>query len=61
MLLENAGFLNVHLEDAWWDAVAAYGDVDHHRPHITYEHPKTHAKYVFNVVVWWGASQGLDE
>jgi hypothetical protein len=40
---------------------AAYGDEDHRRPDITCEHPKTHAKYVFDLVVWWGASQGLDE
>jgi hypothetical protein len=40
---------------------AAYGDVDHRRPDITCEHPKTHAKYVFDLVVWWGASQGIDE
>ena len=56
MVLENAGFLNVQLEDDWWDVGAAYGDVDHHRPDITCEHPKTHAKYVFDVVVWWGAT-----
>ena len=40
---------------------AAYGDVDRRRPDIICEHPKTHAKYVFDVVVWWGASQDLDE
>ncbi len=51
----------MQLEDAWWDAGAAYNDADHRRPDITCEHPKTHAKYVFDVVVWWGASKGLDE
>jgi hypothetical protein len=51
----------VQLKDAWWDAGAAYGDVDHRRPDITCEHPTTHAKYVFDVVVWWRASQGLDK
>jgi hypothetical protein len=61
VLRGNAGFLNVQLEDDWWDVGVAYGDVDHHRPDTTCEHPKTHAKYVFDVVVWWGASQGLDE
>jgi hypothetical protein len=34
-------------------------DEDHRRLDITCEHPKTHAKYVFDFVVWWGASQGL--
>jgi hypothetical protein len=58
---QNAGFLNVEVEDVWWDAGAAYGDEDHRRPDITCEHAKTHAKYVFDLVVWWGASQGLDE
>ena len=64
MLLKNASFLNVQLyiEDASWDVGAAYGDVDHHHQDITCEHPTTHAtEYVFDVVVWWGASQGLDE
>ena len=61
MLSKNDGFLNVQLEDAWWDAGAAYGDADHRRPDITCEHPKTHAKYIFGVVVWWGVSKGLDE
>jgi hypothetical protein len=51
----------VHLDDAWRDVGAAYGDVDHRRPDTTCEHPKTHAKYVFDVVVWSGASPGLDE
>jgi hypothetical protein len=60
-MLENAGFLNVELEDVWWGVGATYGDEDHHRPDITCEHPTTHAKYVFDLVVWWGASQGLDE
>ena len=49
---ENAGFLNVKLEDVWWDVGVAHGDEDHHRPDITCEHPKTHAKYVFDLVVW---------
>ena len=61
VMLENAGFLHVVLEDVWWDAGAAYGDADHRRPDITCVHPTTRAKYVFDVVVWWGASAGLDE
>jgi hypothetical protein len=28
-----------------------YGDEDHRRPDITCEHPTTHAKYVFDLVV----------
>ena len=50
-MLENAGFLNVELEDVWWGVGATYGDEDHHRPDITCEHPTTHAKYVFDIVV----------
>ena len=61
VMLENDGFLNVQLEDAWWDVGVAYANVDHHWSDITCEHPKTHAKYVFDLVVWWGAIQGLDE
>ena len=61
VLLKNAGFVGVEYEDAWWDAGAAYEDSDHRRPDITARHPVTGVKYVFDVVVWWGASQGLDE
>ena len=61
VMLENAGFLHVELEDVWWDVGAAYGDADHRRPDITCVHPTTRAKYVFDVVVWWGASVGLDD
>jgi hypothetical protein len=61
VMLANAGVLHVELEDVWWDVGAAYGDEDHRRPDITCEHPTTHAKYVFDLVVWWGASAGLDE
>jgi hypothetical protein len=40
------------LDDAWWGVEGAYGDVDHLRLDITCEDPKTHAKYVFDVIVW---------
>jgi hypothetical protein len=41
-----------HVDAAlWWDVGVTYGNVDHRRPDITCEHPTTHAKYVFDIVV----------
>ena len=59
-VLDNAGYLEVQLEDVWWDAGAAYGDVDHRCRDITYIHPRFGKKLVLDVVVWWGSSRGQE-
>eukprot|EP01052_Picozoa_sp_SAG31_P019947 SAG31_NODE_1478_length_8183_cov_5.227992_7_plen_263_part_00 len=60
-MLTNAGFVDVKLEDKWWDVVVAYDDADHRRPDITCLHPVTRAKWVLDVVIFWGDSKGVDE
>eukprot|EP01052_Picozoa_sp_SAG31_P030100 SAG31_NODE_3059_length_4678_cov_1.833657_1_plen_129_part_00 len=59
-MLTNAGFVDVKLEDKWWD-VAAYDDADHRRPDITCLHRVTRAKWVLDVVIFWGCSKGVDD
>eukprot|EP01050_Picozoa_sp_SAG11_P028036 SAG11_NODE_7342_length_1158_cov_1.710104_1_plen_208_part_00 len=59
-MLQNAGFIDVRLEDMNWDAAARYDEADHRRPDIsTCLHPVTRAKWVLDVVVWWGDSEGV--
>jgi hypothetical protein len=55
VLLQMAGFEDVRLEDAWWDANASYMDVDRRQPDITCQHPVTREKLVLDIVVYWGA------
>ena len=61
VMLVNAGFQDVVLEDQWWDAAAAYSDTDHRRPYITCRHPRIgggRVKLVLDVVVYWADSEG---
>ena len=59
VLLKNAGFSGVELEPQFWDAGAAYDDKDHRRPDIVCHHPVTGEKWVIDVVIWWGESEGV--
>eukprot|EP01052_Picozoa_sp_SAG31_P033333 SAG31_NODE_3752_length_3920_cov_27.390997_1_plen_841_part_00 len=59
-MLQNAGFEDVKLEDRDWDAAAGYADVDHKRPDVTCLHPVTRVKLVLDVVIWWGATKGVE-